>query len=258
MRCEVGGDCSAASRRRSTPSPPAHSKRPHRSAPIPLTGLRRAVTRRTDTRTGLPRENGIGVISGVRGQFTASERYTPERGGANPQGWPVKCLSEACGANHGVGSEDGRRLRPLYRRSGASLNLSHPWVDSTAAIDDAVDAKFLSLEKSLDDWTTSSSGVVPTARQCVDGLPRNTQVSDRKRMPRPPMARPNSAPGLPEGYQRPRSCLSSALTMGEPATENPNRSLTQDQIDSFRRDGFVVIGKLLEDSEMTCGRANAP
>jgi len=46
--------------------------------------------------------------------------------------------------------------------------------------------------------------------------------------------------------------------MGEPATENPNRSLTQDQIDSFRRDGFVVIGKLLEDSEMTCGRANAP
>ena len=36
--------------------------------------------------------------------------------------------------------------------------------------------------------------------------------------------------------------------MEEPATENPNRSLTQDQIDTFRRDGFVVIGKLLEDS----------
>ena len=55
-----------------------------KSAPIPLTGLRRAVTRRTDTRTGLPRENGIGVISGVRGQFTASERYAPERGSASP------------------------------------------------------------------------------------------------------------------------------------------------------------------------------
>ena len=38
--------------------------------------------------------------------------------------------------------------------------------------------------------------------------------------------------------------------MEEPATENPNRSLTQDQIDSFRRDGFVVIGKLLEDNEI--------
>jgi len=38
--------------------------------------------------------------------------------------------------------------------------------------------------------------------------------------------------------------------MGELATENPNRSLTQDQIDTFRRDGFVVIGKLLEDSEI--------
>jgi ectoine hydroxylase-related dioxygenase (phytanoyl-CoA dioxygenase family) len=36
--------------------------------------------------------------------------------------------------------------------------------------------------------------------------------------------------------------------MEEPTTENPNRSLTQDQIDTFRRDGFVVIGKLLDDS----------
>jgi ectoine hydroxylase-related dioxygenase (phytanoyl-CoA dioxygenase family) len=36
--------------------------------------------------------------------------------------------------------------------------------------------------------------------------------------------------------------------MEEPATENPNRSLTQDQIDAFRRDGFVVIGKLLDDT----------
>ena len=46
--------------------------------------------------------------------------------------------------------------------------------------------------------------------------------------------------------------------MEQPTTENPNRSLTQDQIDTFRRDGFVVIGKLLADSEMPCGRANAP
>ena len=38
--------------------------------------------------------------------------------------------------------------------------------------------------------------------------------------------------------------------MEQPATENPNRSLTQDQIDTFRRDGFVVIGKLLEDNEI--------
>ena len=36
--------------------------------------------------------------------------------------------------------------------------------------------------------------------------------------------------------------------MEQPTTENPNRSLTQDQIDTFRRDGFVVIGKLLDDS----------
>ena len=36
--------------------------------------------------------------------------------------------------------------------------------------------------------------------------------------------------------------------MEEPTTEHPNRSLTQDQIDTFRREGFVVIGKLLEDS----------
>ena len=64
-----------------------------KSAPIPLTGLRRAVTRRTDTRTGLPRENCIGVISGVMGQFAASERYTLERGGANPQLWPVESIA---------------------------------------------------------------------------------------------------------------------------------------------------------------------
>jgi hypothetical protein len=38
--------------------------------------------------------------------------------------------------------------------------------------------------------------------------------------------------------------------MEEPTTETANRSLTQEQIDTFRRDGFVVIGKLLEDSEI--------
>ncbi|MBT7862232.1 MAG: hypothetical protein HN712_18080, partial [Gemmatimonadetes bacterium] len=31
-------------------------------------------------------------------------------------------------------------------------------------------------------------------------------------------------------------------------TESPHRSLTQDQIDSFHRDGYVPIGKLIEDS----------
>ncbi|HJP32911.1 MAG TPA: phytanoyl-CoA dioxygenase family protein [Candidatus Latescibacteria bacterium] len=36
--------------------------------------------------------------------------------------------------------------------------------------------------------------------------------------------------------------------MAETATENPNRSLTPGQIDSFHRDGFIVIGKLLEAS----------
>ncbi len=36
--------------------------------------------------------------------------------------------------------------------------------------------------------------------------------------------------------------------MEQQTTENPNRSLSQDQIDTFRRDGFVVIGKLLDDT----------
>ncbi len=32
--------------------------------------------------------------------------------------------------------------------------------------------------------------------------------------------------------------------------QNPNRSLTQDQIDTFRREGYVSIGKLIADSEL--------
>ena len=34
------------------------------------------------------------------------------------------------------------------------------------------------------------------------------------------------------------------------SAENPNRSLTQDQIDTFRREGYVSIGKLIADSEL--------
>ena len=36
--------------------------------------------------------------------------------------------------------------------------------------------------------------------------------------------------------------------MEEPATDNLLRALTQAQIDAFRRDGYVSIGKLLDDS----------
>ena len=34
------------------------------------------------------------------------------------------------------------------------------------------------------------------------------------------------------------------------SAENPNRSLTQKQIDTFRREGYVPIGKLIEDSDL--------
>ena len=43
--------------------------------------------------------------------------------------------------------------------------------------------------------------------------------------------------------------------MEQPATEEPYRSLTQDQVDTFRRDGFVVIGKLLENGHLEEMRA---
>ncbi|MBT6146308.1 MAG: phytanoyl-CoA dioxygenase family protein [Gemmatimonadetes bacterium] len=33
-------------------------------------------------------------------------------------------------------------------------------------------------------------------------------------------------------------------------TESPHRSLTQDQIDTFRREGYISVGKLLEDSDL--------
>lgn len=36
--------------------------------------------------------------------------------------------------------------------------------------------------------------------------------------------------------------------MEQPATESPHRSLSQGQIDTFRREGYVPIGKLVEDS----------
>ena len=32
--------------------------------------------------------------------------------------------------------------------------------------------------------------------------------------------------------------------------QNPNRSLTQNQIDTFRREGYLSIGKLIADSEL--------
>jgi len=38
--------------------------------------------------------------------------------------------------------------------------------------------------------------------------------------------------------------------MEQPSTDSTHRSLTQAQIDTFRRDGFVVIGKILENSEL--------
>lgn len=38
--------------------------------------------------------------------------------------------------------------------------------------------------------------------------------------------------------------------MEQAATDNPNRTLTQDQIDAFRRDGFVRIGAVLDDATL--------
>ena len=132
-----------------------------------LQTLTRTVTQAQDRRRKL--ESGLHVTTGyICGHYL--KRIVLGRSWREPTGMACRSVSVKP-VGHGVGSEDGRRLQPLYRRSVASLDLSHPWVDSTAAIDDAVDVKFLSLEKSLDDWTTSSSDVVPTARQCVAGLP---------------------------------------------------------------------------------------
>ena len=36
----------------------------------------------------------------------------------------------------------------------------------------------------------------------------------------------------------------------ETTIENPNRSLSQGQIDTFRREGYISVGKLLEDSDL--------